>query len=241
MNDNRVSRTTMATQLEDALRADIIDGDLAPGQRLRSAELSKRYAVSATPLREALQRLAVQGLVELDPRLGATVAQVTLADLTDTYWLREILESVALERSIVQGDDRWVAEVTAAFEAFRATISAADSHTSTGGAAAWSHAHRSFHEALFSASSSPWLTRMLRMLYDHSERYRMLSRRAGSRDPLEEHAMIFKAAMARDIPVATGALHRHLKGTVDLLEPALVQLNSPSPDPQSAKAAQPVP
>ena len=232
----------MATQLEDALRADIIDGDLAPGQRLRSAELSRRYGVSATPLREALQRLAVQGLVDLDPRLGATVAQVTHADLTDTYWLRDVLESVALERSIALGDDRWVADVTTAFEAFRTTISSADSQTSSSGAAAWSHAHRRFHEALFSAAGSPWLTRMLRMLYDHSERYRMLSRRAGSRDPLEEHAMIFKAAVERNIPVATGALHRHLKGTVDLLEPALVQPDATSSDPpHPLAAAQPGP
>ena len=231
----------MTTQLEDALRADIIDGDLAPGQRLRSAELSKRYSVSATPLREALQRLAVQGLVDLDPRLGATVAQVTQADLTDTYLLREVLESMALERSIVRGDDQWVADVTAAFEAFRTTVSAPDSSSSASGAAAWSHAHRKFHEALFSASGSPWLARVLRMLYDHSERYRMLSRRAGSRDPLEEHAMIFRAAADRNIPMATGALHRHLKGTVDLLEPALLQMESTSPDSPHPPAGPPVP
>ena len=230
----------MTTQLEDALRADIIDGDLAPGQRLRSAELSKRYAVSATPLREALQRLAVQGLVDLDPRFGATVAQVTLADLTDTYLLREILESMALERSILRGDEQWVADVTAAFEAFRTTISAPDSRSASAGAA-WSRAHRQFHEALFSASSSPWLGRVLRMLYDHSERYRMLSRRAGSRDPLEEHAMIFHAAVERDIPAATHALHRHLKGTVDLLEPALLQLDSRPADPPLPQVDQPVP
>ncbi len=86
----RVSRATLTTQLEDALRLDIIEGVLAPGQRLRSAELTDRYQVSATPLREALQRLAAQNLVEIDPRFGATVAPISRSDLHDTYWLREV-------------------------------------------------------------------------------------------------------------------------------------------------------
>src|ERR671915_1528247 len=102
-----VTRATLATQLEDALRVDIIEGVLTPGQRLRASDLTQRYGVSATPLREALQRLAAQNLVELGPRLGATVAPISESELRDIYFLRQMLETVALERSIAHGDEAW--------------------------------------------------------------------------------------------------------------------------------------
>jgi len=81
-SDVRVTRATLMSQVEDAVRWDIVSGELAPGQRLRAAELIQKYGVSATPLREALQRLAepiepaldelVVGLDEehLESRLG---------------------------------------------------------------------------------------------------------------------------------------------------------------------------
>jgi GntR family carbon starvation induced transcriptional regulator len=119
--DVRISRSTLAAQLEEAIRLDIISGALEPGLRLRASDLTKRYGVSATPLREALQRLAAQNLVELGPRLGATVAPISKPELEDIYWLRELLEGAALERSIQFADDDWSRRVTIAYQAFEAT------------------------------------------------------------------------------------------------------------------------
>src|SRR5919106_1503563 len=141
LDPKRVTRATLATQLEDALRVDIIEGVLTPGQRLRAADLTSRYGVSATPLREALQRLAAQNLVEVDPRLGATVARISQTDLRDIYWLRELLEGLALERSIERGDDAWEAGVTKAWERFRALGSMERAGTAAD-AITWSEAHR---------------------------------------------------------------------------------------------------
>jgi DNA-binding GntR family transcriptional regulator len=187
LDPKRVTRATLATQLEDALRVDIIEGVLTPGQRLRAADLTARYGVSATPLREALQRLAAQNLVEIDPRLGATVAHISQTDLRDIYWLRELLEGLALERSIERGDDAWERRVTDSWERFKAHGNKQRTGTAED-ALAWSDAHRAFHEALFAACDSPWLLRFVGTLYDHSERYRMLSVRSRLRDTLEEHA-----------------------------------------------------
>lgn len=219
----RVSRATLTTQLEDALRVDIIEGVLAPGQRLRSAELTDRYQVSATPLREALQRLAAQNLVEIDPRFGATVAPISRSDLQDTYWLREVLETLALRRSMELGNDAWRTRVTEAFEAFTDRVSASPEESSLASALDWSDLHRKFHEALFSACDSPWLQRMLATLYDHSERYRMLSRRRGTRDTVQEHAQTYRPAIEGDADAAAAALAAHLRGTVELLEGQLPQ------------------
>jgi DNA-binding GntR family transcriptional regulator len=215
---HRVSRATLTAQLEDALRLDIIEGVLAPGQRLRSAELTERYQVSATPLREALQRLAAQNLVEIDPRFGATVAPISRGDLLDTYWLREVLETLALKRSIEEGDAAWRARVADAFEAFIGAHANPPAEDSLEIALDWSTLHRRFHEELFSACDSLWLSRMLATLYDHSERYRMVSRRRGTRDTVAEHASIYQAAVAGDTESAVSALAAHLHGTVELLE-----------------------
>lgn len=213
----RVTRATLATQLEDALRVDIIEGVLEPGQRLRAADLTARYGVSATPLREALQRLAAQNLVEIDPRLGATVAEISRTDLRDVYWLRELLEGMALERSIERGDEDWAQGVTAAWERFRAT--AGGPHAASANAALeWSVAHRAFHEAMFAACGSPWLMRFVGTLYDHSERYRMLSVRSRLRDTVEEHAEIYRPVIERRPEEAVAWLRNHLRNTVANLE-----------------------
>jgi DNA-binding GntR family transcriptional regulator len=217
MDTKRVTRATLATQLEDALRIDIIEGVLEPGQRLRAADLTARYGVSATPLREALQRLAAQNLVEIDPRLGATVAEISRSDLRDVYWLRELLEGMALERSIERGDDAWAASVTAAWERFRAQAGKQRTNSASD-ALEWSIAHREFHEAMFAACDSPWLLRFVGSLYDHSERYRMLSVRSRLRDTLEEHSGIYQPVIERRPSEAVEWLQRHLRNTVANLE-----------------------
>jgi DNA-binding GntR family transcriptional regulator len=223
--DTRISRSTLAAQLEEAIRLDIIGGALEPGLRLRASDLTKRYGVSATPLREALQRLAAQNLVELGPRLGATVAPISKPELEDIYWLRELLEGVALERSIRLAGPDWDKRITAAYRAFEDTQGTGPA-TTRADALNWSAVHRAFHEALFEDCNSPWLLRFVGVLGDHSERYRMLSMRRGLRHSLQEHRDIYEAAMARDSDLATDALRRHLAGTVDLLESALPGLQN---------------
>ncbi len=219
--ERRVTRATLATQLEDAIRVEILEGVLTPGQRLRATDLTERYGVSATPLREALQRLAAQNLVEIDPRLGATVARISQTDLRDIYWLRELLEGLALERSIERADSAWEARVTAAWHEFQshADTEATDSASDM---LAWSTAHRAFHEALFSACDSPWLLRFVDTLYDHSERYRMLSVRSRLRDTLEQHEGIYRPAIERNSAEAVAWLRQHLSSTVAHLEQGII-------------------
>jgi DNA-binding GntR family transcriptional regulator len=222
--ESRVSRVTLAGQVEEAIRSDIIGGILEPGRRLRAAELTSRYGVSATPLREALQRLAAQKLVELGPRLGATVAPISITELEDIYFLRELLESLALERSIRLAGDAWAANVRRAFSAFE-SIGGTGPAATREDAIEWAALHRAFHEALFQACDSAWLLRFVATLSDHSERYRMLSMRRGLRHSLQEHREIYDAALARDAAAATDALRRHLSGTVALLENAIPGLS----------------
>lgn len=213
----RVERATLTAQIEDAIRLDIIDGSLEPGQRLAAAELSGRYGVSATPLREALQRLAADNLVLIDPRLGATVAPISRTHLHDTYRVREMLETLALEDSIDNADEAWELRLRDLFGEFQVAVALAQK-SDTNGVLSWSRAHRAFHDGLLAAGSSHWLKDLLNILNDHSERYRMLSAQTGVRDPIGEHASIFAAALARDKEGAVAALRSHLRRTVDVIE-----------------------
>lgn len=224
--DGRVTRATLMSQVEDAVRWDIISGVLRPGQRLRAADLIQKYGVSATPLREALQRLAAQNLIDWDPRLGAAVAEVSLVELRDIYWLRDILEALALTRAIERADTAWETKITEAWERLRATkrpVAGMDRSA----LATWSLAHRQFHEALLGGCESAWLMRFAGMLSDHSERYRVLSARIGTRDSREEHEEIYRAALARQVEPAVDALRRHLASTVATIDQELTLQTEP--------------
>ncbi len=220
-NPRRVRRATLTSQSEGALRQDIIQGVFAPGQRLTSMELAERYDVSATPLREALQRLAAENLVEIDPRLGVTVAPISRSHLQDTYRVLELLQAAALRDSIMRGDATWESNLRTLFGEFQ--IAVALSQNSNGeGPPGWAKAHRAFHDGLIAACDSYWLKSMLSTLTAHSERYRMLSARTGVRDPIGEHASIFAAAVARDVDGAVEAMRVHLRRTVDVLERSIL-------------------
>ena len=225
-SESRVTRATLAAQVEEAIRLDIISGVLEPGERLRPAELTKHYGVSATPLREALQRLAAQNLIELGPRLGATVAPISETELHDIYYMRLLLEGEALDRSVKLGDQHWEQQVRDAFGALE-EAAARDPTESSADIFTWSTVHRAFHDSLFQGCQSDWLLRFVAILSDHSQRYRMLSRRRSNRPTGEEHRAIFEAAMARDPMAAREALNHHLTRTVDLLDETASRPSAP--------------
>jgi len=233
----RVNAATLTEQLEEAIRVDILEGVLAPGQRIRANEMTEHYGVSATPLREALQRLAVKKLVEIDPRLGATVAPISEEDLTDIYDMLSLLDGLALERSIKRGDDAWLARMEATFARLSEQIERQESITPSTPdevrrtvGLELSAAHSAFHEALYSACDSPWLMHFVDQLRKHAERYRMLTmvQTGGGilRNSRKEHEEIFEAAKRRDGTAAVKALQRHMSKTVEIVRSGMPQIPS---------------
>lgn len=223
----RISRATITEQLEEALRTDIKVGILRPGERIRANEIAERYGVSATPFREALQRLAGENLIALDPRLGATVAPMSERDVLDIYDMLQLMDGIALERSIARGDTSWLTNIERAWGAMSDAIAerealgehpSADDRRRVG--LLWSGAHWTFHEALYEKCGSPWLMRFVQQLHAHADRYQMLTVNdlAGRRrDSRVEHRDIYEAAKSRDVDAAVAALKAHLDLTVRLL------------------------
>ncbi len=221
----RLKRSTLTGQVEEALKREIASGALVPGQPLRASEIADRFGVSATPTREALQRLTGQGLVILDDKHSIRVADVSVKDLEEVYWLRQMLEPVALRLAFERGDAAWRDDVARAMETLRASIPEQPSELDP---IQWSHAHQLFHFTLFRASDSTQLVRILTNLYHHSERYRMLVRGIATPDaPTDEHEEIAAQIAAGDQEKAVTALSAHFVRTVELLRSTGLPAESP--------------
>jgi GntR family transcriptional regulator, carbon starvation induced regulator len=202
----------------DLLRQEILYGDLMPGERLRVAELNERYQFGLTPIREALVRLASEGLVSNESHRGARVRETTMAELADLTETRRSIERLCLTRSMARGDATWEAEIISAMHLLsRAALPTSPDDRAT--ATQWEARHRRFHLSLVSACDSGWLLNFWNTLVDHSERYRkvrLLFHReiaADVRDLNAEHERIMKAVLARDVDRSTALMDEHLSRT----------------------------
>lgn len=198
------------------LQADILDGHYAPGARLRFADLQKAYDVGIGTLREALSHLASVGMVEVDANRGFRVAPVSEEDLRDVSTLLMEFEQRAILSSIEKGGQDWEEGVVLAFHRL-AGIESLPRAERTARFKEWVALHRDFHQALVAACGSRWLLHMRGLLYDHMERYRLLSQRHRPQGPgrLAEHEAIKEAALARRGAEAAELLRRQMQWTVD--------------------------
>ena len=219
MNDRAIFSATEPTTLVEAayqrLRDDIVEGILAPGEKLRVEHLKDRYGVGAGTLREALLRLVSDALVLVQGQRGFRVAPISLTDFEDITRTRVLIETEALRQSIQAGDEEWEADLVSAFHLLsRAEERLAQDH---GAVAEWETRNRIFHENLIQACPSRWLHHFQAILYRQSERYRRLSvfRRPIPRDVHAEHQALFEAALRRDAAQATTLLRDHILRTLE--------------------------
>lgn len=220
------SRTERAYQ---RLRQEILVGELAPNERLRVADLEARFELGLTPIREALARLASEGLVSMEARRGARVLEASPAELADLMKTRREIERLCLIESIKRGDSKWEAEVLAALHVL-ARAPLPDFGERSALALEWEAHHRRFHTALVSACGSDWLLRFWNQLVDHSQRYRK-TRLQGplvARDVQAEHQAILDAVLRRDADAAVALMDRHLRDTEEAALAALRQAGAPA-------------
>lgn len=213
----RNSTSTLSESAYERLKHDIIHGALAPGMRLAVKQLSDRYAIGASPIREALARLAGEGLVQVFGQRGFRVPPINLADLQDVTATRTLIECEALRQSIAAGDDHWESTVVASHYQLQ-KFEQGQAHDF----ALWEHRNQSFHDALVAACPSPWLARLRITLYDQHRRYRFLSTQfAPSRDVAGEHQALCDAALARDAATAVEVLRVHVERTAQTVKQVL--------------------
>jgi DNA-binding GntR family transcriptional regulator len=207
---------TQSARVYQELRKAILDGELAPGERLRLVELAARYSVSQSVVREALTRLSEQGLAVSLPQQGFRVITLSETDLEDLTNTRVAIEGLVLGRAVLEGDVEWESTAVAAHHRLVRAQSADDGPE---GRERWVQAHREFHRALLAGCASPRLKEIALGLRDAAELYRRWSpsSAASLQRIAAEHQTLVEAAVARDGQQAVQVLSEHLHHTREAL------------------------
>lgn len=199
-------------KVADALKEQILDGRLAPGQRLISKDLAELLGVSRGPLREAFRRLAADRLVELVPNRGAVVRRLDKSEIIRLFQIREALEGQAARLAALHIDD---GNHRTAFEAIveegRQLQRERQMH-------AFVEHNRRFHQAVVAVSDNPELAQLIDR-YQLAVFMPLLRQVVGTdqliEDSLNQHAEIAQAILARDPDKAYEAMKRHLWHSVE--------------------------
>lgn len=207
---------TAASAVYQRLRNDIVQGALAPDERLRVNTIAQRYDCGAIPLREALNRLSSESLVIYSQQRGFAVAPISRSDLIDLTRARSMLSEVAMREAVIHGDAEWEERVLLSFH----RLSKLPRYLSLDPAVpnpAFDNPHREFHSALLSGCGSRWMVELSEKLFDHAERYRNLSRKIAVIPREEEHKRIVDAALGRRVEEAVSLLKQHVELTAEIV------------------------
>jgi len=207
-----------------SLRRDILQGAFKPGQPMRLESLKDRYGVGFSPLREALNRLHSEQLVDVAALRGFRIARMSLPQMWDNIETRILIETEALKRSIKKGGDIWEANLVSSFHSFQKGAQRLLSSTRSFTQSEFDEfesRHHDFHNALIAAAESPTLARLSEQMYHLTERYRRpaLAKTSYQGQTLQrDHAQIMEAALARKPNLACDLLAAHYRKTGKLIE-----------------------
>ena len=189
----------------NTLREAILKGELEPGERLMEIALANRLGVSRTPIREAIRKLELEGLVVMIPRRGAQVASITKKDLQDVLEVRSSLEVLATELACERIRPEQLAQLRGALQRFEQVLGSSDVSVIAG-------ADVDFHDVIFMATGNARLVQILNNLREQMYRYRMeyLKDFSSHARLLEEHRQLVEAIAAGDREGAAAIIKAHI-------------------------------
>jgi DNA-binding GntR family transcriptional regulator len=203
MSEALLERHSVVDDLAAAIRSRILSGDLEAGVPLREAALSASYGVSRHTLRAALRQLATEGLVQIVPNRGATVARLIDADLVPLFELRAALEIEACRLTLERNDGKLPAETHAQLDALARSCRAKTS--------SWQEiadAHARFHGSLVAEARSPRIDDAYSRLATELNVFLLQLRPVWSRSRMIDHHRRLVAALESSGDL--DALRRHL-------------------------------
>ncbi len=205
-----IRRRSLHDELVDRLRLLIVEGDLAPGSKISEKDLSDLFAVSRTPLREALKVLAREGLVELLPNRGASVAALTIQDLEEAFPVMGALEALSGELACLAITDREVATVERHHHAMLEAYEKRDMPS-------YFKHNQAIHQTILEAARNPTLEQMQSALAGRIRRARYMANMSEDRwaKAVAEHETILEALKARDGENLAKILKQHLTNKLE--------------------------
>ncbi|MTH97435.1 GntR family transcriptional regulator [Roseibium sp. RKSG952] len=194
-----------AETLREALENDIATGVFPAGHRLDEVSLATRFGVSRTPIREALIELAASGLVEIRPRRGAFVREISLPRLVEMFEVMAELEAMCARLAARRITPHQLQELVLSHNACKAAMAAGDPD-------AYYAANQQFHDVIYAASHNGFLIEQATTLRDRLQAYRRLQLRARNRvgSSLAEHDLIVEAIRAGDPQAADTEIRNHI-------------------------------
>jgi len=202
------SRRTLAAQVAERIRDAILNRSLPPGSRINQYQLAEDLNVSLVPVREALKHLESEGLVSITPRRGAFVTEISVDDLDELYFARQLIEGEAIfhaVNSLTSADFDALARLIAGM---KAATENSDIHT-------FMLLNRKFHMHIYTAFNNRHLIQVIESLWERSElyrfRYMFVLRNA---DVIhQEHEAILEACRSRQAEVARDLARDHIHHT----------------------------
>lgn len=203
-----VQRHSVRGQILDALRAALVDGELVPGQVYSAPALGARFGVSATPVREAMQQLAIEGAVEVVPNRGFRVSERgprELAELAEVRALIEVPVMLRLARTVP----------AAHWSALRPLADATVAAAAVGDRASYAESDRAFHRAVLALAGNDQLVQVADDLHRRSQ-WPLVSNPATRRADLladaVEHTALLDALVAQNLGVVQALVREHFTG-----------------------------
>jgi DNA-binding GntR family transcriptional regulator len=211
MSSPHVAANTRTEEVYDILRSDLLNGTIAPGEKLKLVDLANRFAVSQSVVREALTRLTEQTLVIATPQRGFRVRELSVRDIAELTEARIQIESITLQMAIERGDMRWETDVLTTHHILeRTAVNDADGRLNE----QWPVHHRDFHRALLAGCGNTRLEGVATALRDSAELYRRwywVLTDDHQRDIPAEHRQLRDLALARDADAAIALLRTHIE------------------------------
>lgn len=192
----------------ETIRNAIISGSLKPGERLMEVQMAERLGVSRTPIREAIRKLELEGLIIMLPRKGAFVADLSVKDLTEVLEIRAALEGLAAGLAVTRISEAEIEELEIITLKFNKAIESDNVEELIA-------LDIQFHEALFKATRNERLVQLNSNLREQVQRFRemYLKKANRSKETAKEHNDLLEAISSRDIGKAEKLARKHVETT----------------------------
>ncbi|MCD7724618.1 MAG: GntR family transcriptional regulator [Clostridiales bacterium] len=189
----------------NTLRKAILTGELKPGERLMEIHLANQLGVSRTPIREAIRKLELEGLVIMIPRRGAEVAQITEKSLRDVLEVRRALDALCVELACERISADEIGQLKKACDAFEYATKTKDATTIA-------EADVALHDIIVQATRNRRLIQLINNLSEQMYRYRFeyIKDESGHEHLVNEHRMIYESILHRDKQKAAEASKTHI-------------------------------
>ncbi|MBO5281581.1 MAG: GntR family transcriptional regulator [Lachnospiraceae bacterium] len=189
----------------NTLRQAILTGELKPGERLMEIHLANKLGVSRTPIREAIRKLELEGLVTMIPRRGAEVAQITEKSMTDVLEVRRALDALCAELACERITEAETEQLHRACEAFEAAVKTRDLKKIA-------RADVQLHDIIVQATGNQRLVQLVNNLSEQMYRYRFEYIKDASQHQrlIEEHRIIYESIVKKDRETASQAARVHI-------------------------------